>query len=55
MKPIGIPRFTESENCDVQNAREYGKKASAVNLPGRSGDIWSNFKNPASKAAARRY
>ena len=55
MKPYGIPRINNAANCDVADGQGYGRKASVVNLPGKGGNIRSNFKNPKKKQAVRRY
>lgn len=55
MKPYGIPREDDAFNCDVADGQGYGRKASVVNLPGKGGDIRSNFKNPKKKQTVRRH
>ena len=55
MRPMGVPRNKEAVDCDVAGAREYARKPSDFGLPGKSGDIRSNFKRPAEKRSARRY
>lgn len=56
MKAYGVPRVPDLDGYpDVADGRLFGVKARLVNLPGKSGDIRSNFKNPASKQQSRRY
>lgn len=54
MKPYGIDR-TRERYPDLLDAKYYGFQASSVNLPGKGGDVRSNWKKPSKKAKARRY
>lgn len=54
MKPIGVPRNLNLENPDLGDSKEFGMKSSKTNLPGKGGDIKSNFRKPEQKAATRR-
>lgn len=54
MKALGVPRVNDAEDCDKGDGQSFARKASVVNLPGRGGDIRSNFKKPERKQAIRR-
>jgi len=55
MKGYGLPRNHEVGSPDCADIRKYGLKSSAGHLPGKSGEVRSNFKCNASKKRARRY
>jgi len=54
MKPYGLPRNHDAEDCDLADIQLYGRKSSKSRIASKSGDIKNSFRSTKSKAATRR-
>lgn len=55
MRPYGLPRNKDVQGPDILDGHIYARKASALSIKGKGGDIRSIIKSSKNKRATRRY